>query len=364
MFDCVGSFQYKCRYHTRWPGVHLSQTNSYMLLCLYILYFGVDVKVDGMTHAYLGRFGHSHEKSMHLYGGAVGISQFQFNPVRIKQLGHVTPRLKWRCSFVQIGITSNMNPSQSARVWSNNVKHIHPYHRFWKFQVFFNIQHVCVLHFRLEIFHTYARIYKLIFPNSQEGQKANKTMTSCPLSDFEVNRSLWWTIHLNLEKMWPTLRPSCPFERTSQQFEQKRLPKTLTRCVSSPACAKSFDEFLGSCRRKTIVSHSECNLTRICYTSMPRFLFNMYIMCSIELYWVRLAEPLECDKTFFVLEHKPMAEVNMMSHFGSLRATSGFVTFPNQHHRSTRKPPTFVHVWTILGENLLCPEKFPCPSNV
>ena len=28
-------------------------------------------------------------------------------------------------------------------------------------------------------------------------------------STSEVNRSLWWTIRLNLEKMWPTLRPSC-----------------------------------------------------------------------------------------------------------------------------------------------------------
>ena len=50
---------------------------------------------------------------------------------------------------------------------------IHPYHRFWTFQVFFNIQHVCIIHFRFQFLHTYVRTKKNCSKISHEGQKAH-----------------------------------------------------------------------------------------------------------------------------------------------------------------------------------------------
>ena len=123
---------------------------------------------------------------------------------------------------MQVGASAITTPtSQPARVWSNIFAHS-PVS--WVFSSFncFSMLHMFVYYScSFPILHTYERTnnYSKI---SHEGQKANKSMTSRPLRNFEVNRSLWWTIPLNLEKMWPTLRPSCRFERTPQKIDQTR----------------------------------------------------------------------------------------------------------------------------------------------
>lgn len=94
------------------------------------------------------------------------------------------------------------------------------------------------------------------------------------------------------------------------------VPKTLSRCVSSPVCAKSFDEFLGLFRRKRLFLSWVQSDSDLFHNYMPRCLFKMYIFCFIEFYWVRFVAPLECDQAFFVLETKPVTQVNIATSEG------------------------------------------------
>lgn len=91
---------------------------------------------------------------------------------------------------------------------------------------------------------------------------------------------------------------------------------------------------------------------------MPRCLFKMYICCFIEFYRVRFVAPLECDQAFFVLETKPVTQVNIATSEG-LGLRQDLLLFSNQPHRSTWKPSTFVQVWTIIWVRIFYTLKSP-----